>query len=98
MAEINSSFVDWIFRSGFEGAVAAMTETRWFSSMAEFERSISAVIHSGSLVVLDMALNLATCAENRDSKFFMDSSFPRHVFHSALNALKASLTTVKASC
>ena len=93
----NISFVDWLFKVGSDGAVATKTETRWLSSMAELDNSINAVKHSGNLVVFDIALNFATCAEKHDSKFLMFSELWRRVFSSSLNARNASLKTERAS-
>lgn len=82
----NRSSVDSAFRSAADGAAAAMTDKSWTLSMEEVDISMSTAIQSGSFVVVEEALNLATCKLKRDSKFFMFSDAPRRVFQRWMNA------------
>lgn len=47
---------------------------------------MKALIHSGRVEVPEIELNFASCADKRDSKFFIDFFLPRRVFHTRLNS------------
>lgn len=79
------------------GAAAASAEIFWACMIPEKLRSIKAVMHCGTLVVLDNELIFVTKAEKRGSTFFNYSPLERLGCKSEVNPSKASLITDKKS-